>query len=82
MTLNEVIGIADAAYDDGLVQASFEDPDGQHGDTLAKCIARELADAFEPDLPDEKQIAAAIRVMTTAIHQIEDVVGAFAEAAC
>jgi hypothetical protein len=82
MTLKEVIGIADAAYDDGLVQAYFEDRDGQHGDTLAKFIAMELADAFEPDLPDEKQIAAAIRVMTTAIHQIEDVVCAFEEAAC
>jgi hypothetical protein len=82
MTLAELIQIADDAYDDGLVQEYFEDRDGQHGDTLAKFIAMELEDTFDPDLPTEKQIAEAIRLMTSAIRQLQDVVSAFEEAAC
>ena len=82
MTMEDLIKLADDAYDDGLVQEYFEDRDGQHGDTLAKFIAMELEDTFDPDLPTEKQIAEAIRLMTSAIRQLQDVVSAFEEAAC
>ena len=82
MTMEELIKSADDAYDDGLVQQYFEDPDGNHGDTLAEFIVRELEDTFDPDLPTEKQIAEAIRLMTSAIRQLQDVVSAFEEAAC
>ena len=81
LSLNELIAIADAGYDDGLVQAYFEDRDGQHGDTLAQFIALELADTFSEDQPKKDQIAAAIHVMTTAISQLVSVVNAL-EAAC
>ena len=81
MPLKELIAIADAAYDDGLVQEYFEDRDGQHGDTLAKFIAMELEDTFDPNLPQEKQIAEAIRVMNSAISQLIGVVNALEEAA-
>lgn len=81
LSLNELIAIADAGYDDGLVQAYFDDRDGQHGDTLAKFIALELADTFSEDQPKKDQIAAAIHVMTTAISQLVSVVNAL-EAAC
>lgn len=80
MTLDELIDIADGAYDDGLVRQYFEDPDENHGDTLAEFVVHEISDTFDPDLPREKQIAEAIRLMTSAIRQLQDVVSALEEA--
>jgi hypothetical protein len=82
LRLEDLMNIVDEAYDDRLIRQYFEEPEEQHGDTLAEFIVRELRDCFDPDLPDEKQIAAAIHLMTTAIHQLSDVVGALEEAAC
>lgn len=76
MKLSEIIAIADAAYPDGLVQAYFDEPDGQHGDTLAEFIVRELGDAYDADASSQEQLAEAVRVMQRAMDELEAVVAA------
>ncbi len=82
LTLDDLIAIAGEGYGDGLVQGCHEDHDGEHGDTLAKFVAIELADAFSDDQPRKAQIAAAISPMTTAIRDLENVVIVLREAEC
>ncbi len=76
MKLSEIIAIADRAYPDGLVQAHFEDPDGQHGDTLAEFIALELQDVYDADAGDEDQWSEAARVMRRARDELDNVLAA------
>jgi len=82
LSLDELIGIADSGYADGLVQSYHEDRDGEYGDTLAKFVAIELADTFSKVQPREEQIAAAIHARTTAIRELEESVIGWREAAC
>lgn len=82
LILDELIAIADEGYSDGLGLAYHEEPDGEHGDTLAKFVAVELADTFTEGLPRAEQIAAAIHAMTTAIRDLEEVVIVLKEAEC
>src|SRR5512137_2491609 len=51
LILDELIAIADEGYSDGLVLAYHEEPDGEHGDTLAKFVAVDLADTFTEGQP-------------------------------
>jgi len=76
MKLSEIIAIADRAYPDGLVQAHFEDPDGQHGDTLAEFIALELQDVYDADAGDEDQWSEAARVIRRARDELDSVLSA------
>jgi len=72
--LRELIKIADEAYDeDGLIMAYHEDPEGNHGDTLAKFIATELAETFEEGTGDVHQLDEAARVMDVALRQLDRV---------
>lgn len=76
MKLSEIIAIADRAYPDGLVQAHFENPDGQHGDTLAEFIALELKDTYDADASSQDQLAEAVRAMRRARDELEGVLAA------
>jgi len=76
MTLEEIIAIADEAYDvDGLVASCHNDPGGAFGDSLAKFVAVELHDTYE-DSEDETQRREAARVMRVAIRQLACVANA------
>lgn len=76
MKLSEIIAVADRAYPDGLVQAHYENPDGQHGDTLAEFIALELRDTYDADASDEDQWSEAARVVRRARDELDKVLSA------
>ncbi len=76
MKLSEIIAIADRAYPDGLVQAHFDHPDGQHGDTLAEFIALELKDVYDADAGDEDQWSEAARAIRRARDELDQVLAA------
>ncbi len=76
MRLSEIIAIADRVYPDGLVQAYFEDPEGHHGDTLAKFIAVELREVYDAEAGTEEQLSEAVRAMRRARDELESVVAA------
>lgn len=84
MTLDDLIKIADEAYSShadmsaGLITAYHENPDGEHGDGLARFIAVELNETFDPDATTLEQLSEANRVMTVAMNQLEFVANAFA----
>lgn len=80
MTLAELIKIADAAYDDGLIELCFKKPNKDHGDTLAKFIAAELKDTFDEDASDDNQLLEASRCMGSAMRQLGGVQSAFDDA--
>jgi hypothetical protein len=46
------------------------------GDTLALFIVRELSETFDPDASDDEQIAEAIRVLSQAKDDLENMVSA------
>ncbi len=46
------------------------------GDSLAVFVIRELAETFDPDASDGEQIAEAVRVMSAARDNLENVVTA------
>ena len=73
MTFDRLIEIASAAYSDGLIELYHKEPDGDHGDTLAKFIVLELGDIYSPEVTDETNLAEAVRVMDSAIRQLEAV---------
>jgi hypothetical protein len=84
MTLNELINKASAAYSDGLIAVEYWDfkrecprrnPKG--GDTLALFIATEIADTYDPEATDEKQINEVLRVLSMAKDDLESVREAF-----
>jgi hypothetical protein len=78
--LKELIAIVDDAYPDGLVGQWFDEPEGHHGDTLAKVIAIELKETFEPKATSGEQIAEAIRVMSVAWRKLDYVIEALEKA--
>ena len=84
MTLNDIIKIADEAYGpDGCVLAYHQDPEGEHGDTLAEFIAIELRENFYESVSDDEpvsdaeQMDEAARVMVSALRQLAAVAAAF-----
>jgi len=76
MKLSEIIAIADQAYPDGLVQMHFEDPKGEHGDTLAEFIVRELQDVYDAEASSQDQLAEAVQAMRRARDELEGVLAA------
>jgi len=69
------IGIANAAYPDGLVGQCAED-DAEHGDTLALFIARELKDVRTQGVAPAEQFRIARDAIETAIRELEAVADA------
>ena len=77
MRLDTIIKIASAAYDvDDLVWQYYKYPRQDHGDGLAKFIAREIEETYDREAPSEVQLAEAIRVMDSASRQILSVIDA------
>lgn len=77
-TLSEIIAIADKGYaSDGLVLAYFNEPDVDHGDTLAKFVVLELKDTFSPEDRPETQLDTAKDAMLSARKQMDGVTDAF-----
>lgn len=76
--LNRMIKAVSAVYGDGEIEAYFLDDNGEHGDTLAQFIARELRYTFEdePDLSHSGRIELAIKRMERAKLDLDDVIGA------
>ena len=70
------MAVVDKAYGDSIVRAYDLDPAGNHGDGLARFIAGEIRETFDPELNDKDQIIKAIRVMETARRQLNGVVSA------
>jgi len=68
--------VVDKAYGDSIVRTYHNDPAGNHGDGLARFIAGEIRETFDPELNDKDQIIEAIRVMKTAHRQLNGVVSA------
>lgn len=85
MTLNELIKIADEAYSAGagmsagLVTAYHENPDKNHGDGLARFIAMELHDTYDPAATTRAQLLEVNRALSVAAHQLESTASAFAD---
>lgn len=83
MNLLQLQQLADEAYGDGAMTPYYNQKTGKPvmdpnygGDTLAKFVAIELAETFEPDDPEEHQLQEAFRVMETAQGEIGDVIAA------
>jgi len=76
MTLRELIEIADEGYSQsGLfpILAYHEDPESEHGDTLAKWIALELANTYDAEETDEGQLSDACDAILSAADQLQAV---------
>lgn len=87
MKINQLIEAADRAYgSDGVLGQCWnfkkQEPRSWRirlrvGDGLASFIVVELAETFNPKATGEAQIEEAIRVMESAIRQVQGVVDAF-----
>jgi len=85
MTLQSLIEFVDKVYqngEEGLVGQYHRDPKGDHGDTLAKFIAIELAETFDKDETDDEQFGEAIVAMSRAANDLRNVVDALEDARC
>lgn len=83
LTLNDIIAIADSAYQDGYIGLSWDadtqrpvDGDGA-GDTLALFIVRELQDTFEVTEDNETKVLRAFDAMMRAHYDLAIVIEAF-----
>lgn len=91
MTLDEIVAIADTAYDadcgDRIIARIWATRDKDDrvsndcGDTLALFVVRELRDVYDPEASAEAQLKAADHAMLSAYRQLLDVSVAFADAA-
>lgn len=80
MTIRELIEIADQGYSDSLISQYYDDPDGNHGDTLARFIAFEISETISEEDVDSLQLTQAITLMETAKREIQGVIDALTEA--
>lgn len=79
MKLDELIEIANRGYPDDEI-VSYHRGETETGDGLAKFIAVELRETFDPKTADAAQIAEAIRALSVARNEIESVIEALANA--
>ena len=79
MNLNDLIKEAARVYPDELLLQYWDDEKQQPkdnpnaGDTLALFIVREIADTYDPNIPDDEQLVIAIGAMNRAANEIERV---------
>jgi hypothetical protein len=76
MKLEELIKIADDAYPDGFVKQYYDDPQGNHGDSLARFIAFEIIETYDEDGTDENQLAQAIHTIANGRDELDRVLEA------
>lgn len=77
MTLDKLIAIASAKYPDGYVKECYDavrngESDGL-GDGLARFIAFELLETYDPESTTLQQLAEAARVMNAASNELHNV---------
>lgn len=70
LTLDELIQMVNAIYPDGKVFEYHNEPDGLHGDGLARFIAFELGETFVDGTDVRDQLEDAIHAMTTAWNEL------------
>jgi len=75
LKLESLIEAASAGYPDGLVQQYYDEPEENHGDSLAKFIMIELSETFDEEAPDDDQVETAIHQLTRARNELETVIG-------
>jgi len=73
LPLADLIEAANEAYGDDLIASYHDDPEGEHGDTLAKFIAVELRDTYEEGQTAENIVDEAVRAMGVAIRDLSSV---------
>ena len=81
MTMGKLIKIVDKVYPDGLVGLYYKHPTEDHGDLLAKFIARELSETYDPRASELDQLVEANRVMNRAAMELDAVCAALDAAA-
>lgn len=80
MKLTKLINIADKAYPDGLVGLYYRNPHRTHGDGMARFIATELSETFDPEETDLQQLERATHLLRVATRECEAVADALQEA--
>ncbi len=78
MRLSELIAVVDEGYGDDRIALAHAGEDC--GDGLAAFIARELADTFDEEASDAKQISTALSVIEGVREDLDRVVGSLSEA--
>jgi hypothetical protein len=74
ITLLQLIKAADRGYNqDDVIEMYHRHPKGKHGDELARFIARELQETYDPKASPEDQLQEAIRVIHVATNELDDV---------
>lgn len=81
MKLEELIDIANQAYPDDFVRQYYDDPQGNHGDSLARFIAFEIIETFDEEGTDENQLAQAIHAIANGRDELDKVLDALGEKA-
>ncbi len=77
VTLADLINLANDAYGDDLVSSYHNYPEGEHGDTLAEFIVREIKDTYEKGQSAQVILDEAARVMDKAVRDVASVRDAF-----
>ena len=75
-TLERIIQAVSASYGDGEVQAYFSDDAGEHGDTLAQFIARELRETYDPGLTPGESVQRAMSYLDRARYELQTAIDA------
>jgi hypothetical protein len=74
MKLDKLIDLVDNGYgNERLVKAYHDKPAEDHGDTLARFIALEIAESFDANADDEEQLQGAVSAIETAEEQINNI---------
>jgi len=81
MTLEKIIDVADQAFPDGFVRKYYDDPQTEHGDSMARFIAFNIIETYEEDITDEEQLAAAMHCLLNGRDELIAVIEALAKAA-
>ena len=77
MRLDELIAIANDGDPDGLIDAYYQDPEWEHGDTLAEFIVNKLSDTYSEEACTDEQIDEALCVLRNAQRELDCVIAAF-----
>ena len=85
MKFKEILAIANQGYAKGDTGVDLQNinPRGSRsmvGDTLAEFVVREIHDTFDQLADDEEQIDEAIRVLRTAVKDLENTIDVLASA--
>ena len=81
ITLDKLVKAAGKHYSDGLVELYHRMPFENHGDSLARFIALELEETFDPEADAQVQVHKAIHVLDVARKELTQAIEALEELA-